>query len=102
MQCLSETLSPVTELSFEGPVTSLLIVGHFLFVAYDAVAPGLTALTAGFIKGYFLAASPPQEFFCRSPGLPYAHKNEIIALDAAVLGDDSTPPVLFSASLDGA
>ena len=38
-----------------------LRTGHFLFVAYDAVIPGVTALPVGLLKAYFLATTPPTE-----------------------------------------
>ena len=94
---MSDSLAFVTEIVMDGPVTAILIVGHFLFVGYDAVIPGVTALPAGCLKSYYLAASPPTEFFLRAPGQAWAHRSEIIALDAATMTEDpSVPPVLFS------
>ena len=59
--------------------------------------PSLTALPVGLLKAFFLNAEPFPEFHLRAPGQAWAHRNEIIALDAAPMTDDpSTPPVLFS------
>lgn len=68
VKCLNESLTVISELPLDGPVTAMLVVGHFLFIAYEAVAPGLTALPVGFIKVYYLASSPPQELFLRVRG----------------------------------
>ena len=94
---LTSELELSTEVAMEGPVTALLIVGHFLFVAYEAVVPGVTVLPVGLLKSYYLATKPFTEFAMRAPGMAWAHRNEVIALDAAVMTEDpSVPPVLFS------
>ena len=44
------SLDPFTAIAY--------IVGHFLFVAYEAVVPGVTALPVGLLKAFFLATQP--------------------------------------------
>lgn len=65
VRVINQSLELVSELPLDGSVTALLVVGHFLFVAYEAVAPGATAVPVGFLKAFFLAASPPQEMYLR-------------------------------------
>jgi WD40 repeat protein len=96
---LNTSFSQVEEISLPGNVETIAIDDNFLFIAYSAIVPNVTAVPVSHIRAYNLASQPPTMYDLVSPGLPSAHALEIHALETVHVGDN-VPPVLFSGSAD--
>lgn len=101
LKFLNAMLQQAAELPLEGPVTTVLTVGMWVFSAYSSLIPGVSAVPAGLIKACWMRpGAEPVQWTMTAPGLPFAHRDAVYALEAVFVSDE-TPPVLFSGSADG-
>jgi hypothetical protein len=88
----------VKTMKMDGVVTALCSCNDFLFIGFSAVIPRHTAVPVGCLKTVHITSGVEQ--YIASPGTSYAHRGDVLALEAVAL--PSVPvPVLFSGGIEG-
>jgi len=85
-------------MSLPGTVTCLAEAAGFLFIAFEAPMPDVTADSIA--VGHIQCIGPGGETMLQPPGHRFAHRTAVFSM-AAVLMPGHTVPVLFSGSSDG-